>query len=162
MTSVAAPPHPAREPDLGSSPRTSRPVVVFAAAITGVLVASILSVTIGSVTVPLEETLGVLSGRGATDPRWDMVVRELRLPRTITAIAVGAALGIAGLQMQTLFRNALADPFILGASSGASLGVAVVVVIGGGSAGGFTAGLAGLGRAGVVIAAALRGAAISS
>ncbi len=116
--------------------------------------------TVGSVTVPLGETLRVLLGQDAQNPRWGMVIRDLRLPRTLTAITVGAALGIAGLQMQTLFRNALADPYILGASSGASLGVALVVVAGGGGASGFTANLAGLGRTGVVIAAALGAAAV--
>src|SRR5690606_15508113 len=133
-------------------PGASRVTLVFVALMVTVVGATALSVSLGSVTVPLAETLRVLFGGSATDMRWDMVIRDLRLPRTVTALAVGAALGIAGLQMQTLFRNALADPFILGASSGASLGVAVVVVAGGGGAGGFTAGLAGLGRAGVVIA----------
>ncbi len=57
-----------------------------------------------------------------------MVVETIRLPRSLTAMLAGAALGIAGLQMQTLFRNRLADPFAFGISSGASLGVAVVVL----------------------------------
>lgn len=160
MTSLADAPPVVRDPADGSSHRAGRVAVVFTALIAGVVVATILSVTVGSVTVPVGETLRVFLGQDASDPRWDMVVRDLRLPRTITAIAVGAALGIAGLQMQTLFRNALADPFILGASSGASLGVAVVVVIGGGGASGLTTGLAGLGRAGVVIAAALGAAGV--
>lgn len=140
--------------------RTRRVAVAFAALIAALVVATVVSVTVGSVTVPLDETLRVLLGQDAQNPRWDMVIRDLRLPRTLTAIAVGAALGIAGLQMQTLFRNALADPYILGASSGASLGVALVVVAGGGGASGFTANLAGLGRTGVVIAAALGAAAV--
>ncbi|MDC3728945.1 FecCD family ABC transporter permease [Rhodococcus sp. PD04] len=160
MTAVLKTPEPAVDRRLDASPRAGRVTVVFVALAVAVAVATVLSVTLGSVTVPLAETVRVLSGGSATDTRWDMVIRDLRLPRTVTALAVGAALGIAGLQMQTLFRNALADPFILGASSGASLGVAVVVVAGGGGAGGFTAGLAGLGRAGVVIAAALGAAAV--
>jgi len=160
MTAVLKTPEPAVDRRLDASPRAGRVTVVFVALAVAVAVATVLSVTLGSVTVPLAETLRVLFGGSATDMRWDMVIRDLRLPRTVTALAVGAALGIAGLQMQTLFRNALADPFILGASSGASLGVAVVVVAGGGGAGGFTAGLAGLGRAGVVIAAALGAAAV--
>lgn len=154
----AAPPSRALDPV--PAVRTGRVAVAFVALIVALAVATVLSVTMGSVTVPLGDTLRVLFGQAASDPRWEMVVRDLRLPRTITAIAVGAALGIAGLQMQTLFRNALADPYILGASSGASLGVALVVVAGGGGAGGFTANLAGLGRAGVVIAAALGAAAV--
>jgi len=141
-------------------PRTGRVAVALAALAAALALAVVLSVTLGSVTVPIGETLRILTGQDASDPRWGTVVRDLRLPRTITAIVVGAALGIAGLQMQTLFRNALADPYILGASSGASLGVALVVVAGGGGASGFTANLAGLGRAGVVIAAALGAAAV--
>lgn len=160
MTAVLGASPAATESAPDSPPGTGRVSLVFTALIVGLAAATILSVTLGSVTVPLGETLRVLFGQEASDPRWGMVVRDLRLPRTITAIAVGAALGIAGLQMQTLFRNALADPFILGASSGASLGVAIVVVIGGGGASGFTAGLAGLGRAGVVLAAALGAAAV--
>ena len=57
-----------------------------------------------------------------------IVIDAIRLPRSLTAMLAGAALGIAGLQMQTLFRNPLADPFALGISSGASLGVALVVL----------------------------------
>ncbi len=57
-----------------------------------------------------------------------IVVETIRLPRSLTAMLAGASLGIAGLQMQTLFRNPLADPFALGISSGASLGVALVVL----------------------------------
>lgn len=160
MTAMLRTPEPTVDRRLEVPPRAGRVTVVFATLAVAVAVATVLSVTLGSVTVPLDETVRVLFGGSARDTRWDMVVRDLRLPRTVTALAVGAALGIAGLQMQTLFRNALADPFILGASSGASLGVAVVVVAGGGGAGGFTAGLAGLGRAGVVVAAALGAAAV--
>jgi len=159
MTAALKTPGPRVDQRLEAPSRAGRVTVVFMALAVAVAVTTVLSVTLGSVTVPLDETVRVLFGSSATDARWDMVVRDLRLPRTVTALAVGAALGIAGLQMQTLFRNALADPYILGASSGASLGVAVVVIAGGGGAGGFTAGLAGLGRAGVVIAAAL-GAAV--
>ncbi|QBJ98537.1 iron ABC transporter permease [Rhodococcus sp. ABRD24] len=115
----------------------------------------LLALVLGPVRVPLADTIRVVLGAEPSDPRWQVVVHELRLPRALTAVIAGAALGIAGLQMQTLFRNALADPYVLGASSGASLGVALVVITAGtaGSAS-FTAGLAGMGRAGVVLAAA--------
>ncbi len=102
----------------------------------------------------------ILFGATADDPRWTVIVEEVRLPRALTATAVGAALAVAGVQMQTLFRNALADPFSLGLSSGASIGVAAVVVGTGGVAGSFTGNLAGLGRVGVVIAASLGAAAV--
>lgn len=124
--------------------------LLLAGALLAVLV---LAVSLGSVQVPLAETLRVVTGRGATDPRWDVIVTEFRIPRAVTAMLAGAALGVAGLQMQTLFRNALADPYILGISSGASLGVALVTLAGGAAAGGFTGSLAGMGRVGVVLAA---------
>ncbi len=70
----------------------------------------------------------MLAGRSPEARTAALVVETIRLPRSITALLAGAALGIAGLQMQTLFRNPLADPFALGISAGASLGVAIVVL----------------------------------
>lgn len=142
-------------------PRRSirRATLVFGSLIAGLVVMSVISVAVGSENVPLPQVLQVLFDRDSADPRWAMVIHDLRLPRTITAILVGAALGVAGLQMQTLFRNPLADPYILGASSGASLGVAIVVMLSGSGLSGFAAGAVGAGRTGMVLAAAL-GAAI--
>jgi len=89
-----------------------------------------------------------------------MVITSIRLPRSVTAMLAGAALGIAGLQMQTLFRNPLADPFALGISSGASLGVALVVLGSGyGPAGAFGTSLGMRGDA-LITAAAIVGAAL--
>ncbi|WFR74155.1 iron ABC transporter permease [Prescottella defluvii] len=132
-----------------------RAVLVLVGLAVATVVLFLLALIVGPVRVPLADTIRVVLGAEPSDPRWQVVVHELRLPRAITAVLVGAALGVAGLQMQTLFRNALADPYVLGASSGASLGVALVVISAGaaGSAS-FTAGLAGMGRAGVVLAAA--------
>ncbi len=137
-----------------------RAALVLAALTVAAAALFLLALILGPVHVPLTDTIRVVLGAEPSDPRWQVVVHELRLPRAITAVLVGAALGVAGLQMQTLFRNALADPYVLGASSGASLGVALVVITAGaaGSAS-FTAGLAGMGRAGIVLAAA-SGAAI--
>lgn len=134
--------------------RAARSTVAFAALSLTLVVVTLTSLSVGSITVPVADTLRIITGGSGSDPRWDFIVMDLRLPRTLTALIVGAALGVAGLQMQTLFRNALADPYILGASSGASLGVALVVMSAG-TAGGFTAGLATMGRAGIVVAAAL-------
>ncbi|OBI49259.1 iron ABC transporter [Mycobacterium kyorinense] len=137
----------------------SRAAAVLTALAAAVVALTLLGIALGPVRVPLFDTVRVLAGADPSDPRWQVIVASMRVPRVLTAIAAGAGLGVAGLQMQTLFRNALADPYVLGVSSGASLGVAVVVIAGAGSAAGFTAGLAGGGRAGVVLAAAL-GAAI--
>lgn len=118
-----------------------------------VILALAASLFLGSTSVSFADTASVLLGD--SDSHAAGLVLDFRLPRTITAFTVGAALGLAGMQMQTLFRNPLADPYILGASSGASLGVALVVLLGGTAAGGFTSGLTGMGRNGMVIAAAL-------
>jgi iron complex transport system permease protein len=89
--------------------------------------AILLSLTLGSTRIPLRGVLPALMGTSG-DPSGAFVVTMIRLPRSLTAILAGASLGIAGLQMQTLFENPLADPFALGISSGASLGVALVVL----------------------------------
>ena len=136
----------------------ARTPLVLAGLTAAVVVLALLGLALGPVRVPLADTVRVLLGAEASDPRWQVIVANMRLPRVLTALAAGAALGVAGLQLQTLFRNTLADPYILGVSSGASLGVALVVLVGGGA--GFSAGMAGAGRAGSVIAAALGAAAM--
>lgn len=140
--------------------RPRRATLVLAGLAAAVLVLALLGLVLGPVRVPLADTVRVLLGAEPSDPRWQVIVRSMRLPRVLTALAAGSALGVAGLQLQTLFRNTLADPYILGVSSGASLGVALVVLLGGAAGAGFTAGLAGASRAGEVIAAALGAAAM--
>lgn len=87
-----------------------------------------LSLSIGAVSIPLDEIVRVLLGGQASKETWQTIILSFRLPKAITALLAGAALSVAGLQMQTLFRNPLADPFVLGISSGASLGVALAVM----------------------------------
>ncbi|MGF0167285.1 FecCD family ABC transporter permease [Streptomyces koyangensis] len=146
------------------APRAARPgrrrLAVVLALTVGTFVLFVLTLATGSHPVPVADVVRILFGATADDPRWTVIVEEVRLPRALTATAVGAALAVAGVQMQTLFRNPLADPFSLGLSSGASIGVAAVVVGTGGVAGSFTGNLAGLGRVGVVIAASLGAAAV--
>ncbi|MGH3969758.1 MAG: iron chelate uptake ABC transporter family permease subunit [Mycobacterium sp.] len=136
----------------------SRTTNVLAALTGGVVVLTLLGLALGPVRVPLSDTVRVLVGAQPSDPRWQVIVASIRLPRVLTAIAAGAGLGIAGLQMQTLFRNTLADPYVLGVSSGAGLGVAVAVIAEGSGAG--FGGLAGGGRGSVVLAAALGAATV--
>lgn len=81
------------------------------------------NISLGSVSIPLKEIFSSLLG--STD---NYIIQNYRLPKAITAILVGSGLGISGLLMQTLFRNPLAGPFVLGISSGASLGVALVIL----------------------------------
>ena len=88
------------------------------------LAAFLLSLAVGSVRIPLDDIVTVLLGGDAAKPAWTTIVLQFRLPKALTAMLAGAALSVSGLQMQTLFRNPLAGPFVLGISSGASLGVA--------------------------------------
>ncbi|MFC9514408.1 iron chelate uptake ABC transporter family permease subunit [Nocardiaceae bacterium NPDC056970] len=166
-TLLSRPPAPLTGPADGRGPTppprafSRRTAIVLALLAASTVALFVLALALGPVRVPLADTVRVLTGATPSDPRWQVVVHELRLPRAITAVLVGAALGVAGLQMQTLFSNALADPFVLGASSGASLGVALVVVAAGGAgAASFTSGFAGAGRAGMVAAAATGAAAV--
>lgn len=85
------------------------------------------SLLLGSVSLQVKEVLGVLFGQEA-DTQTRILVTHFRLPKAITALIVGAALSASGLQMQTLFRNPLAGPYVLGISSGASLGVSLFLL----------------------------------
>jgi iron complex transport system permease protein len=120
------------------------------------LLAFALSLALGSVSIPLEQVVRILLGGEADKASWGTILFDFRLPKAVTAALVGAALAVAGLQMQTLFRNPLADPFILGISSGASLGVALVVLgIGVGGALTFVSGLSVFGNLTLAVAASL-------
>lgn len=99
------------------------------------------SLVIGSVHVPIPDILKILTGGEPTRSTWTTIILNFRLSKAITALLAGAALGVSGLIMQTLFRNPLADPYVLGISSGASLGVAIVVLAAGGGGVTFLAGL---------------------
>lgn len=86
------------------------------------------NISLGSVYIPLNEVYKSLIGHATEQETWQHIIQNYRLPKAITAILVGSGLGISGLLMQTLFRNPLAGPFVLGISSGASLGVAMVIL----------------------------------
>ena len=95
-----------------------------------ILLLFILNISLGSVSIPFDEVVNVLLGGEASKNSWTNIILNFRLPKATTAVAVGAALSISGLLMQTLFRNPLAGPFVLGISSGASLGVALLLLAG--------------------------------
>ena len=88
----------------------------------------ILNLFVGSLTVPLDDIFKVLLKEN-TDNTLNVIIFNYRLPQALTALLAGAALAVAGLLMQTLFRNPLADPSMLGISSGASLGVGIVILL---------------------------------
>lgn len=90
----------------------------------------ILDILVGSVRIPASEILATIAGGRAANPGWETIILEFRVPKAITAILAGSGLAVSGLLMQTMFRNPLAGPFVLGISSGASLGVALLVLAG--------------------------------
>jgi iron complex transport system permease protein len=88
----------------------------------------VLNISLGQVAIPFREVIKSLLGSTASKDTWEYIIFNFRLPKAITAILVGVGLSTAGLLMQTLFRNPLAGPYVLGLSSGSSLGVAFVIL----------------------------------
>lgn len=92
------------------------------------LLALVLNISLGQVAIPFKEVIKSLFGSTASKDTWEYIIINFRLPKAITAILVGIGLSISGLLMQTLFRNPLAGPYVLGLSSGSSLGVSFVIL----------------------------------
>lgn len=88
----------------------------------------ITNISLGSIDIPFKEILKGIFGIEMTKDSWEIILWNFRLPKAITAILVGIGLSISGLLMQTLFRNPLAGPYVLGLSSGASLSVAIIIL----------------------------------
>ena len=88
----------------------------------------LINISLGSVSIPMKDVFNSLTGGHASKETWHYIILNYRLPKAIAAILVGMGLSISGLLMQTLFRNPLAGPYVLGLSSGASLGVAIVIL----------------------------------
>lgn len=101
---------------------------LLGAALAALAIADIL---LGSVAIPITETLKVLSGNEAENKAWTYIIRNIRLPKVMTGILAGAALSVSGLQMQTLFRNPLASPSELGISAGAAMGTGFLILVAG-------------------------------
>ncbi|MFI6732432.1 FecCD family ABC transporter permease [Nonomuraea sp. NPDC050451] len=142
---------PSRRPHLVSGPAIG---LLLAALVVALVAALVVGISVGSVNLPLGQVWGVvwahLTGRGAqADPLLSQVVWDLRTPRALLAALAGAGLSVAGVALQSLVRNPLADPYVLGVSSAASLGAVLVPALG-------SAVLAGtLGVTGAAFAAAL-------
>lgn len=117
----------------------------------------VLNLIIGTVSIPVSNVFNILIGNESDDLAWNNIVLKTRLPQTLTALTCGAALSVAGLQMQTLFHNPLAGPSVLGVSSAASLGVAFVVLVNG-TIGGSVISQFGLVGNSAIIVAAIAGA----
>ena len=105
-------------------------------AVTAVVLLWAANLFLGSVRIPFAEVWAVLTGGEASQPSWGYIVLESRLPQAVVALLSGAALAVSGLMLQTVFSNPLAGPSVLGIDSGASLGVALVMLSLGGTVGG--------------------------
>lgn len=108
-----------------------------------ILLAFFLCLVTGAVRIPVADVMAILMGDGGAKPSWRYIVIENRLPQAVTALLGGGALAITGLMLQTAFRNSLAGPGIFGVSSGASLGVALVMLLPGVAFSGTSVGLGG-------------------
>ena len=108
--------------------------VIYCTGLTLVIVVLfILNLMMGSVSIPVEDTIRILMGEGSVKPSWQYIILESRMPQALTAILCGGALAASGPMLQTAFRNPLAGPSIFGINSGAGLGVALVMLFLGGS-----------------------------
>ena len=108
--------------------RNAKHKILFSALLIGLVVVFLLNIGFGQVDIPLKEILKSLVGIETNNATWEYIILNFRLPKAITAILVGIGLSISGLLMQTLFRNPLAGPYVLGLSSGSSLGVAFIIM----------------------------------
>lgn len=107
--------------------KNSRSTILFVVLSVALLILFILDIVVGAVSIPLSDAWAALTG-GDIEPSTLRIVRDVRLMKSLTALLSGVALSLSGLQMQTLFRNPLAGPYVLGISSGASLGVALLML----------------------------------
>lgn len=110
-----------------------RNILLFICLATSILLLFGLNLTTGSVQIPFADILDILCGRFIGKESWEYIILENRLPQTLTAILCGASLSVCGLMLQTAFRNPLAGPDVFGISSGAGLGVALVMLLLGGT-----------------------------
>lgn len=110
-----------------------RNILLFISLAVSILFLFGLNLVTGSVQIPFADVLDILCGRFTGKESWEYIILENRLPQTLTAILCGASLSICGLMLQTAFRNPLAGPDVFGISSGAGLGVALVMLLLGGT-----------------------------
>lgn len=106
----------------------SKNTILFTGFTTLFLVCFIADMFIGSVRIAIGDMLSIIFNGESRQPEWHAIFWDFRFPRAMTAVFAGISLSLAGLQMQTIFRNPLAGPYVLGISSGASLGVALLVM----------------------------------
>lgn len=110
-----------------------RALLIYIGIAVSILLLFGLNLTTGSVKIPFTDVLDILCGRFAGKESWQYIILENRLPQALTALLCGASLSVCGLMLQTAFRNPLAGPDVFGISSGAGLGVALVMLLLGGT-----------------------------
>lgn len=110
-----------------------RNVCIILLLVAGIIVLFAMSLIVGSVRIPLADVYDILFDKFEGKESWKYIVMENRLPQALTAMLCGASLAVCGLMLQTAFRNPLAGPDVFGISSGAGLGVAIVMLFLGGS-----------------------------
>lgn len=133
----------------------TRRLLIFALLASATVALLLLNVFFGAVDIPAADVADILLGRDVHDDSWRFIILESRLPQAVTALLCGCSLAVCGLMLQAVFRNPLADPSILGISSGAGLGVAFVMLLYGGSV---SVGMLSIGGFATVLAAAFIGA----
>lgn len=106
----------------------SQHTAIFVALAVCLVILFLVNISFGSVKIPFTDVVTSLTGSGASKTTWEYIIINYRLPKAITAVLAGTGLSVSGLLMQTLFRNPLAGPYVLGLSSGASLGVAFIIL----------------------------------
>lgn len=106
----------------------SKNTIIFFVLIGLLVLLTLLDISLGQIAIPFKEVFKSLTGSQASKETWEYIIFNYRLPKAITAILVGIGLSISGLLMQTLFRNPLAGPYVLGLSAGSSLGVAFILL----------------------------------
>ena len=109
-------------------PNSKKNFILFIALLVALVLLFFVNISLGSVSIPNEEIFKGIFNQKMNKESWEIILYNFRLPKAFTAIFVGVSLSISGLLMQTLFRNPLAGPYVLGLSSGASLGVAFVIL----------------------------------
>lgn len=110
-----------------------RTLLIYIGIAVSILLLFGLNLTTGSVQIPFTDVMDILCGRFAGKESWQYIILENRLPQALTALLCGASLSVCGLMLQTAFRNPLAGPDVFGISSGAGLGVALVMLLLGGT-----------------------------
>lgn len=106
----------------------ARNIILFVILTVALAIVFTLQLLFGSVSIPFASILATLSGNSVENEAWRNIIIESRLPGAMAALLAGAGLSVSGLQMQTMFRNPVAGPYVLGISAGASLGVALLIM----------------------------------